>query len=332
MPSSPLLEIPGMAAYRARIEDALRAAVVSTDPHLTELAAHLLAAGGKRIRPIVGVAAAQVGSDAPVADAVVQGAISCELVHLGSLYHDDVMDEATTRRGVETVNARWGNLRAILAGDFLLARASEIAASLGPEVSGLLARTVGRLCEGQVEELRHTYDRRRSVESYLSSINGKTASLIAASARIGSLVAGHTPEVTETLTALGDAYGMVFQIVDDVLDLTATDAELGKPAGHDIEEGVYTLPVLVTLAEDSAASRELEDLLGGPLEEPRRRRALEIVRSGPGLVAAFETASRYADAALAAREALPPGPATDALCRSPKALLESLPQTITSKR
>nr|MBU6203654.1 polyprenyl synthetase family protein [Acidobacteriota bacterium] len=178
---SPLLDLPLMADDRERIESALRSSVRTADAYLTEIASHLIVAGGKRLRPVLAVAAAQVGSDKPVSNEVVQGAIACELVHLGSLYHDDVMDESTTRRGVETVNAKWGNLQAIVAGDFLLARASEIAASLGNEVSGLLARTIGRLCEGQVEELRHTYDRGRSVPSYLVSIQGKTASLFATS-------------------------------------------------------------------------------------------------------------------------------------------------------
>ena len=211
-----------MTSDRERIETALRASVHTADAYLTEIASHLILAGGKRLRPVLAVAAAQVGTDAPVSLEVIQGAISCELVHLGSLYHDDVMDESTTRRGVETVNAKWGNLQAIVAGDFLLARASEIAASLGNEVSGLLARTIGRLCEGQVEELRHTYDRGRTVPSYLVSIQGKTASLFATSARIGSLMAGHSRQVTDTITNIADAYGMVFQIVDDVLDVVST--------------------------------------------------------------------------------------------------------------
>src|SRR5690606_39541166 len=133
-------------------------------------------------------------------DDVVRGGVACELVHLGSLYHDDVMDEAETRRGVETVNARWGNLQAILAGDFLLARASEIAASRGTEVAGLLARTIGWLCECQIEELRHTYDVTRSEASYFASIHGKTASLFGTAARIGAIVAALARATTAALT------------------------------------------------------------------------------------------------------------------------------------
>ena len=264
--------MPGMEADRERIEDAMRAAIVTSDPHLTELAGHLVVAGGKRLRPALAVVAAQV-TGAPASDAAVRGGVACELVQPGSLCHDDVKDEAATRRGVETVNARWGNLQAILAGDFLLARASEIAASLGTEVAGLLARTIGWLCEGQIQELRHTYDVDRPQESYFASIHGKTASLFGTSARIGALVAGFDRELVDSLTAYGNAYGMVFQIVDDVLDLTASSEQLGKPAGHALEAGVYTLPVLLTLAAGGPAAGELRDLLGRPLEPAERDKA-----------------------------------------------------------
>ena len=313
-----------MTGDRERIEVALRESVRTPDAYLTEIASHLIVAGGKRLRPVLAVAAAQVGSSTNVSDDVVQGAIACELVHLGSLYHDDVMDESPTRRGVETVNAKWGNLQAIVAGDFLLARASEIAASLGNEVAGLLAHTIARLCEGQVEELRHTYDRGRTVPSYLVSIEGKTASLFATSARIGSLIAGHSRAVTDSITNVANAYGMVFQIVDDVLDIVATDEQLGKPAGHDLEEGVYTLPVLLTLAENTAESRELFDLLGSPLTASERVKALKIVRNGRGLAAAIESARNYAAIAEAECDRLPASEATEALRRAPRALLDAL--------
>ena len=231
-----------MADDVSRIETALVESVRTPDPYLNEIAAHLIIAGGKRLRPLLTVVAAQVcgPSDPELRERSIQGGIACELVQTGSLYHDDVMDEASTRRGVETVNAKWGNLQAILAGDFLLSRASEIAASLGTEVAGLLARTIGRLCEGQIEELRHTYNSARPESSYMASISGKTASLYATAARIGAIVAGFDRTLTDALTDYGEAYGIVFQIVDDLLDITSTDDQLGKPAGHDMVEGVYT--------------------------------------------------------------------------------------------
>ena len=315
-----------MGTDRDRIEQAMLAAVRTPDDYLTEIASHLISAGGKRLRPVMTVVASLVGEVSPgtASDDVIQGGIACELVHLGSLYHDDVMDESNARRGVETVNAKWGNLQAILAGDFLLARASEIAASLGTEVAGLLARTIGQLCEGQIEELRYTYKPERTRESYLASIEGKTASLYSTAARIGGIVAGLDRSAVEQLTAYGTAYGMVFQIVDDILDITATDAELGKPAGHDMVEGVYTLPVMFTLATGGSDAEELRRLLGRPLSRRKQRRALEIVRSGDGVRGAIETAREFVRRAEAACDALPSTPATAALRSAPDALLASV--------
>lgn len=313
-----------MDADRQRVEEALLAAVRTPDAYLTEIASHLISAGGKRLRPVFTLVASRVGSDDAATDASVAGGIACELVHLGSLYHDDVMDESTTRRGVDTVNAKWGNLQAILAGDFLLARASEIAASLGTEVAALLARTIGRLCEGQIEELRHTYNVARPVDSYLASIDGKTASLYATAARIGGLVAGLDLAVVDALTSFGSSYGMVFQIVDDVLDLTATDEQLGKPAGHDMEEGVYTLPVLYTLAAGGAAATELGSILGKPLDHAEREKVLDIVRSNGGVESAIGHARRFVQSAEAACAALPRGNATEAMRESTSVLLSSV--------
>lgn len=322
--ASPLLALPTMDGDRERLETALLAAVHTRDAYLTELASHLIVAGGKRLRPVMTIAAAQVGGMAEVSDAVIQGAIACELVHLGSLYHDDVMDESTMRRGVDTVNAKWGNLQAIVAGDFLLARASGIAASLGNEIAGLLARTIAQLCEGQIEELQHTYSVARSVPSYLVSIEGKTASLFATSARIGALVAGHDSDVVDALTNYGTSFGMVFQIVDDILDVIATDTELGKRAGHDMEEGVYTLPVLLTLAQQSSDTEELRSFLGKPLSQTERERALAIVRTHSGIQSAIDSAKNYVFMAEAECNLMPQGVATDALRAAPAALLASI--------
>jgi heptaprenyl diphosphate synthase len=319
---SPLLALASTAADRQRIEDVVHDAVRSSDPYLTELASHLVVAGGKRLRPLVAVVAARVGGGEAGLD-VVRGGVACELVHLGSLYHDDVIDEADTRRGVETVNAKWGNLQAILAGDFLLARASEIAASLGTEVAGLLAKTLGWLCEGEIEQLRHTYDVGRPEESYFASIQGKTASLYGTAARIGGIVAGLDRAIIDALTEWGNAFGMVFQIVDDILDITDSTEQLGKPAGHDLVEGVYTLPVLRTLALGRSVGEELAALLGRPLDVAERDKALAIVRANEGIASAATTARRYVAAAEEACADIPPGPATDALRAAPSALLES---------
>ncbi len=321
--ASPLLAITSMDEDRERIEAAMHDAVVTPDSYLNEIASHLIVAGGKRLRPVLAIAAAQVLADTASHD-VVRGGVACELVHLGSLYHDDVMDEADIRRGVETVNAKWGNLQAILAGDFLLARASEIAASLGTEVAGLLARTIGWLCEGQIEELRHTYDVARTESSYFASIHGKTASLYGTAARIGGIVAGHDRVMIDALTDYGNAYGTIFQIVDDILDITATDEQLGKPAGHDIVEGVYTLPVLRTLALGASASEELAELLGAPLSVAQQEEALSIVRSSAGVASAVATAREFVARAEAACDDFPDSVATSALRAAPSALLDSV--------
>jgi heptaprenyl diphosphate synthase len=320
---SPLFALHAMDADREDIELAMREAVVTPDSYLNEIASHLIVAGGKRLRPVLAVAAGQVLGDSASYD-VVRGGVACELVHLGSLYHDDVMDEADTRRGVETVNAKWGNLQAILAGDFLLARASEIAASLGTEVAGLLARTIGWLCEGQIEELRHTYDITRTEGSYFASIHGKTASLYGTAARIGGIVAGHDRVVIDALTEYGNAYGTIFQIVDDILDVTATDEQLGKPAGHDMIEGVYTLPVLRTLALRNQSAVDLGELLGRPLDLDQRDAALAIVRSNAGVASAIATAREYVARAEAACDDFPDSAATAALRSAPASLIESV--------
>ncbi len=291
----PLLSLPHLEADLARVETALRQVVRAGDPFLTQVAGHLIPAGGKRIRPALALAVGQLDGG-PASDDVVMGACAVELVHLGSLYHDDVMDEARTRRNVESVNARWGNLVAILAGDFLLARASEIAASLGTEVAGLLAATIGRLCEGQVLELSQSFDVDRTEDAYLSSIAGKTAALMATSCRIGGLTAAAPRPAIEALTAYGQRVGMVFQIVDDILDVVATDEQLGKPAGNDLVEGVYTLPVIRALA-DADADQALRRLLGGPVDAAAVEQARALVRANGAVGSALDVARRYAEEA-----------------------------------
>jgi len=312
-----------MDADRARVEDAILQAVRTPDDYLTQIASHLISAGGKRLRPVMTMVAS-AADDRAVSDDAVMGGVACELVHLGSLYHDDVMDESDVRRGVETVNAKWGNLQAILAGDFLLAKASEIAASLGTEVAGLLARTIGRLCEGQILELRHTYNVARPMDAYLASIDGKTASLYGTAARIGGLVSGFDRAHIDALAAFGDAYGMVFQVVDDILDVTATDEQLGKPAGHDMVEGVYTLPVILTLAAGGSAASELNGILGKPLDHAEREKVLDIVRSNGGVKKAIEQARSFVSQAHEACDALPATARVGAMRDAPVVLLDSV--------
>lgn len=309
-----------------RIEAELRVAATTDDDFLTEVASHLIVAGGKRLRPAFVVASALATEPQPVVtDELVQAAISVELVHLGSLYHDDVMDDASIRRTVDSVNARWGNLKAILAGDFLLAKASEIAASLGTEVAQLLAATIGWLCEGQVRELQRIYDVGRTEEQYLKAIDGKTAALYSTACRIGGIVGGRPRDEIDQLTAFGRYYGMAFQIVDDILDLVATPAQLGKP-GNDLVEGVYTLPVIRYLAAEPDG--ELASLLGRPLTEAERDKAKSLLRSSTTIGDSIGVADRYAREALALVEPMDPTPTSEGLADAARNLLTSLPVTL----
>jgi heptaprenyl diphosphate synthase len=287
-----LIDDVGLAPLPAdlvRVEERLNGSVRADDLFLGDVAGHLLAAGGKRLRPTLALCAgyAARGAAAPATAAVVTGAAAVELVHLGSLYHDDVIDEAETRRGVPSVNARWSNIVAILAGDYLLAQASALAASLGADVAALLAATIGELCRGQVLELQHLFDVTRSEESYFSSIEGKTASLMATASRIGAMVSNVSADSLDALTQFGHHLGMCFQVVDDVLDVTATEAELGKPTGNDVHEGVYTLPVIYGIAR----SEELRALLGRKLEWPQVTRAVELIAT-PDVIDASMTVAR----------------------------------------
>jgi heptaprenyl diphosphate synthase len=320
---NPLLDLPGMTELRERIEKRLLAAVESDDAAMTEMASHLVRAGGKRLRPVLAALASTTGGPgAVVSDEAVTGGVACELVHVGSLHHDDVIDEAETRHGVDSVNTRWGNLRAILSGDFLLARASELAASLGTEVAGLLAATIGRLCTGEVRELQLAYRVDRTVADYAAAIEGKTAALFSTACRIGALVADLPRPQVDALTDFGLHYGMAFQVVDDILDVVATDDELGKPAGHDMAEGVYNLPVLRTLT--GAGGGELRSLLGGPLDAEAQSRALAAVRSGEGIAQSVIEARAYVDRAVDDLGALAPTPAADALAAGARHLLVGL--------
>lgn len=321
---NPLLDVPEMPADLARVETSLHAAVQADDPFLTEIAAHLLGAGGKRVRPTFTIAASLAGAvgGGPASNEAIQGATAVELVHLGSLYHDDVMDEAELRRGVQSVNDRWGNLRAILAGDFLLAKASELAAGLGTEVAALLASTIGRLCEGQVRELQSTYNPERTEDSYLASIEGKTASLLAAACRIGGLVAGLPREQVDRLTRFGLAYGLAFQIVDDVLDIVATEQQLGKPAGNDLREGVYTLPVIRSIADGAHPS--LLAVVGRRPSDDEVNAALAALRDGESVGWSLQKARGYAEEAISQLAHFSATPAVEGLSAAARHLLSSV--------
>lgn len=305
-----------MAAVEQRLVDVTEA----DTPFLTEIAQHGLEAGGKRYRPLLAQVAAELGPN--TGPEPVEAGVAVELVHLGSLYHDDVIDEADSRRGRTSVNTNWNNTVAILAGDFLLARASEVAAPLGEEAVGLIARTYATLCEGQVSELVHAHDLVHSPDDYYSVIGGKTASLIRTSARLGALTAGADRETVDAISEWAWEMGMVFQITDDVLDLIASDEFLGKPAGSDIGEGTFTLPVLLASAGPDGA--RITELLtnGQPYSSEAIREVIDLTVRGGYVDVALDGAVERMRIAEEAAQRIPDNPLMEVLHNLDQYLLD----------
>ena len=296
-----LVGIPRIWDSLGRVEERLLEASAADDPYLTKIAQHLLLAGGKRFRPLLALLAAEFGET--LDDRPIEAGVAVELIHLGSLYHDDVIDEAETRRGASSANANWTNTVAILAGDFLMARASEVAAThLSQESVRLLAATYAELVEGQTRELQLTDDLTHSLDEYQQVIGGKTASLIRTSARLGALASDADKLAVEALSTWAWEVGMVFQIADDALDLVADEETIGKPAGSDIREGTFTGPVLRAVSgPDGARVRQLLES-GRPYDDETVSEVIALVRSGGHIEAALETATarlRIAESALA---------------------------------
>ncbi|MFJ1745791.1 polyprenyl synthetase family protein [Streptomyces sp. NPDC088116] len=304
----------GLAAVEAGLLEATKSDV----PFITEAAQHLVQAGGKRFRPLLAMLAAQFGD--PHAPGIVPCAVVVELTHLATLYHDDVMDEADVRRGVASANARWGNSVAVLTGDFLFARASQVLADLGPEAVRVQAEAFERLVTGQILETAGPRDGQDPVDHYLEVVGGKTGSLIAVSGRFGAMMSGADESVVDILTQYGERLGVAFQLADDVLDIASDSHESGKTPGTDLREGVPTLPVLLLRAQAETHGRrsdlELVELLDGDLaDDARHAEALRLLRAHPALEQARRDTVRYAESA---RETLSPLPE----CYAKSALVE----------
>jgi heptaprenyl diphosphate synthase len=307
----PVLE----AAVRTRLDDiekALTDAVISEIPLVSEAAAYLLGAGGKRFRPMLVVLGGHFGD--PDDRRILQGAVSAELTHMATLYHDDVIDEARSRRGIPSANARWDNTVAILTGDFLFARAAAVASGLGEGVTRLLADTIARVCEGQIREASIAGHLDVDESGYRDVIRRKTASLISTSCRLGGALSGADEAATERLGRFGEALGMAFQLSDDIMDLTADRHTLGKEPGADLREGVYTLPVIFAL-QDGRRAGELRRLLeAGPPDDARLPRVLELVtEDGGNLDRARDAVAREVRVAREEAAGLPPGRPREAL-------------------
>ena len=299
-----------------RVESLMRETTKSDYPFVTETSRHLVDAGGKRFRAVLTLLAAQFGD--PGARGVVEAAVVVELTHLATLYHDDVMDEASMRRGTDSANARWGNTVAILTGDFLFSKASQILADLGPEAVRLQAHTFERLCTGQIRETVGPAEGADAVEHHLEVLSDKTGSLIAASAQFGAMMSGAPESVGNALARYGERIGVAFQLADDVVDIASEAGQSGKTPGTDLREGVPTYAVLRALAGTDGESAELRELVSRPLtNDVEHARALTLLRAHPALQDARDEARRWADAARAALAPVPDGAprrALEAMC------------------
>lgn len=316
MPAPPVVDLPidderlaqDVSSGLAAVEKLLRSSVESEDAFVTEASKHLIEAGGKRFRTLMVLLAAQFGD--PSAPGVVPGAVVIELTHLGSLYHDDVMDEAPVRRGSPSANARWDNTVAILTGDYLFAQASDILADLGAELIRIQAQTFSRLVQGQIRETIGPKAGDDPVAHYISVLADKTGSLIAAAGRFGALLSGAPADVEERLSRACEAIGVAWQLGDDLLDVASTSTESGKTPGTDLREGIRTLPVLYALASDG--SSRLVELLQGPVAEDDVAEALELLRAHPAMRQARAELNAWVDRARLDISGLPDIPAKSA--------------------
>ncbi|MEU4807310.1 polyprenyl synthetase family protein [Actinosynnema sp. NPDC023587] len=308
MPTTTMPTIPALASALTGVEDEIRKlATSSTVPIVNSFSGRITAAGGKRLRSVV-MLAGSLALSGEIPDKAVTAAACVELLHAGSLVHDDLMDNAVERRGVPTVNAEWGPGPAVLVGDFMLARASQAALeSISPYAAGKLAAAVTDLVEGQVLEVLDLYDVHRSPDSALRSVALKTGALF----RVGCVLAAHcaaaSDEVATRLSEYGAHFGLLFQILDDLLDLTSSVERLGKPVGNDIRQGVYTFPLLRSLTEEQ---RELLAARGGTWEDGELAGLLAGLRAG-GMVA--ETVAYCRSLAEQTARALPEVPESEAL-------------------
>jgi heptaprenyl diphosphate synthase len=317
----PVLE-KELLASMAEVEVFLRNSIEGKYPLVIETSRHLVDAGGKRLRPLLTLIASHFGN--PKAKGIIEAAVVCELTHLGTLYHDDVMDEAPLRRGVESANNRWNNTVAILTGDYLFAKTSQLLADLGPEAVRLQALTFERLVIGQIMETQGSSTDKTALEHYLSVVSDKTASLISASARYGAMISGADEKIMDALTKFGEEIGTVFQLADDIIDIASDSKESGKTPGTDLREGVPTLVTLFILESDDPADAELKKILSAPItDEAIVAQTILTLRSHSALTRSRELVAGYGRSAQKHLEILPEGPA--------KAALVGLSQAVISR-
>ena len=337
-PASPTLALrsvsPALAARLQAgldaVDETLRAVVDHEDPFIAEASVHLVAAGGKRFRPTLTLLAAELGSG--INDGVVAAAAGVELTHLASLYHDDVMDEADLRRGVVSANAAYGNSNAILVGDLLFGKASELVAGLGAEAVKIQAQTFVRLCSGQIRDARPAPEDVDPIDHYLGVLADKTGVLIATAALYGAMFSGCPPETVEIMRQYGERVGIAFQLADDVLDISSRQGESGKTPGTDLREGVATLPTLLVRQSVDAADDRLKELLSFELrDDALHAEALGLLRAHPAMAQARE---RTNNVAREAQELLAPlvlGSPAAASVRDAVAALSAVVESVVNR-
>jgi heptaprenyl diphosphate synthase len=294
-----------------KVEDLMRSHIKGDYPLVVETSRHLVEAGGKRLRPLLTLLAAQFGD--PTNYDIIKAAVCCELTHLATLYHDDVMDDAVLRRGVVSANKKWDNAVAILTGDYLFSKVSDMLADIGPEAVKLQAKTFERLVIGQIKETQGKSEGLSQIDHYMTVVADKTGSLIATSARFGALLSGAPIEVVDTLTKFGEKIGVAFQVADDLLDIASTETASGKTPGTDLKEGVPTLVTLFVMADNDPADRVLIEKLSKPISDEDLAGVIQELRNHKALKQVQDYLSDVANEANQLLVNLPNGPAKNAL-------------------
>ena len=294
-----------------KVEDLMRSHIKGDYPLVVETSRHLVEAGGKRLRPLLTLLAAQFGD--PTNYDIIKAAVCCELTHLATLYHDDVMDDAVLRRGVVSANKKWDNAVAILTGDYLFSKVSDMLADIGPEAVKLQAKTFERLVIGQIKETQGKSEGLSQIDHYMKVVADKTGSLIATSARFGALLSGAPIEVVDTLTKFGEKIGVAFQVADDLLDIASTETASGKTPGTDLKEGVPTLVTLFVMANNDPADRVLIEKLSKPISDEDLAGVIQELRNHKALKQVQDYLSDVANEANQLLVNLPNGPAKNAL-------------------
>lgn len=312
-----LLGIKDMSSHLRMIERSLKSIVTSSNPALREPMIRLIHARSKRLRSMIVIAAA-TSRGKQVSETTIKGCTAIELIHIGSLVHDDIIDRAESRWGIPTVSSLEGTSQAILVGDYMFAQACVIAADIDVRAAKLAASTISSLCDGESCEVADEFNQDRTIESMNAAISGKTAALISAACQMGGICAGFDDKRILNLANYGKAFGMSYQLIDDVLDFVSSEELMGKPVGNDVKEGVYTLPLLMALkekradelrrllAEKPVNSDKISDILASEgyirrtLQEAEKfnLRAMNAVKDTPGMTGLAKLPGAYMDWAI----------------------------------